>query len=123
VTERGAGRLAGALARRSGQRGPAGGGRPAPAQARLGQRRRNRKKTGKSSNPDYKQALGYVRRVVHQQVINQALRDPEVQRALLRELREWGVEHKEGEAAYSDLLELLLLEWLESVGYGVDGGR
>ena len=116
MTERGGGRLAGALARRSGRGGPA-------TQARPRQRRRNRKKTGKSSNPDYKQALGYVRRVVHRQVINQALRDPEVQRALLRELREWGVEHKEGEAAYSDLLELLLLEWLESVGYGVDGGR
>lgn len=33
-----------------------------------------------------------------------------------------GVAHKAGEPTYSDLVELLLLEWMQSVGLSVEEG-
>lgn len=118
--QRGGGRLAGALSSRRIRRGggeaaDSGGGRgPQPL------RRGGRARTGKSSNPRYKQALGYVRRDVHALVTERALTDPEVRSPLLAELDARGVEHKEGEADYGALVELLLLDWLESVGYSME---
>jgi hypothetical protein len=50
---------------------------------------------------------------------DQALADPEVRRGLEVELARAGVEFKSGNPDYGAMCELLLMEWLESVGYGV----
>lgn len=90
--------------------------RPAPPA------RRSRQKTGKRSNPDYKLAPAYVREEMHDRAM-QSLRDPEIKKALLGELEEWGVVHKSGKPSYSDLVELLLVQWMERVGWYDDGER
>ncbi|CAN5664574.1 hypothetical protein BH20ACT11_BH20ACT11_11070 [soil metagenome] len=84
--------------------------------------RRGRQKTGKRSNPDYKLAPAYVREEMHDRVM-QALRDPAVKDEVLGELAEWGVAHKAGKPSYSDLTELLLVQWLERVGWYEQGER
>jgi hypothetical protein len=50
---------------------------------------------------------------------DQALADPEVRRSLEAELARAGVEFKAGDPDYGAMCELLLIEWLESVGYGM----
>lgn len=116
--QRGGGRLAGALASRRRRSEGEDGQRRAEAGERSSARgRREPERVGKSRDPRYKQALGYVRKDVHRTVVDQALRNSEVVSALVRDLDEQGVEHKRGEADYGALVELLLVEWLESVGY------
>lgn len=78
--------------------------------------KRGRQKTGKRSNPDYKLAPAYVREEMHDRVM-QALRDPGVKAELLGELEEWRVAHKAGKPSYSDLVELLLVQWMERTGW------
>lgn len=63
--------------------------------------RRRRRKTGKRSNPHYEQASAYVRRTVYRRV----------KQALLAQ---------EGQVQYSDLVESLLLRWLDEVGWSLD---
>jgi len=69
--------------------------------------RRGRKKTGKRSNPDYEQASAYVRKKVRRRVSQAlAVHEPRVD--------------------YSQLVEALLISWLEEVGYPLeeeDGAR
>lgn len=84
--------------------------------------RRSRQKTGKRSNPDYKLAPAYVREEMHDRVM-QALRDPALKDELLGELKEWGVAHKAGKPSYSDLVELLLVQWMERTGWHDEGER
>lgn len=125
-TQRGGGRLAGALARKSGAGRPEGnetpgarGGTVFEAPAARPVRRRNRAKVGRRSNKaKYKQALAYVRKDVRERV-EQARNDPEVRVALEAELRDRGVEHKPGDPEYSALVELLLVDWLDSMGWGI----
>lgn len=93
--------------RESGERSSARNAAPA---------RRSRQKTGKRSNPDYKLAPAYVREEMHDRVM-QSLRDPGVKDELLAELKEWGVVHKAGKPSYSDLVELLLVQWMERTGW------
>lgn len=82
-------------------------------------RRRNRTKVGRRSNKaKYKQALAYVRKDVRERV-ERARNDPEVRVALEAELRDRGVEHKPGDPEYSALVELLLVDWLDSMGWGM----
>ncbi|MGI8859466.1 MAG: hypothetical protein ACR2HO_04850 [Rubrobacteraceae bacterium] len=117
--DRGAGRLKGAFGqiRRSGAGGEASGGAPTAAPV---PRRRRRQKTGKRSRPEeYAQASGFVRHAVVDRK-DQALADPEVRRALEAELARAGVEFKSGDPDYGAMCELLVMEWLESVGYGFE---
>jgi hypothetical protein len=69
--------------------------------------RRTRKKTGKRSNPEYEQASAYVRKKVRRRVTQAlAAQEPRVD--------------------YSQLVEALLIRWLDEVGYpleGEDGAR
>jgi hypothetical protein len=64
-------------------------------------RRRRRQKTGKRSNPDYEQASAYVRKRVRRRVTQ----------ALVAQ---------ENRVDYSQLVEALLVRWLEEVGYQLD---
>jgi hypothetical protein len=115
--------LTDAFRRRGGSAGGSAGGAACP-QGGAGERsdtrstppaRRSRPKTGKRSNPDYKLAPAYVREEMHDRVM-QALRNPGVKDELLGELKEWGVAHKAGKPSYSDLVELLLVQWTERRG-------
>ncbi len=81
--------------------------------------RRNRKKTGKRSNPDYMLASAFVHRAVYERV-RQALLSGDVKREVLLDLAERGVLHQAGKPLYSDLVEMLLREWLEGVGWDLD---
>jgi hypothetical protein len=129
--DRGAGRLRGAFGqvRRNGS--PAGAGAADGTRAQAGpagpsapvRRRRRRQKLGKRSRPgEYAQATGFVRHGVVERK-DQALADPEVRRGLEAELSRNGVEFKAGDPDFGALCELLLVEWLDSVGYGVGEGR
>lgn len=70
-------------------------------QARRGRRR---KKVGKRSNPEYEQASAYVRRKVRRRVTQAlAARDERVD--------------------YSQLVEALLVRWLDEVGYPLEDGE
>ena len=127
--DRGAGRLKGAFGQiqRGGTgRGPASGttdGTPRGMAAVPARRRRRRQKSGKRSRPgEYAQASGFVRREVVERK-DQALADPEVRRALEGELARAGVEFKRGDPDYGAMCELLVMEWLESVGYGMGADK
>lgn len=122
MTERGAGRLKGAFgnvgARRAGEKEAAGG-----SVGGRGVRRRRRAKVGKRSRPEeYGQKNGLVRREVLER-LDDALADREVRRGLEVELSRAGIEFKKGDPDVGAIYELLLGEWLESVGYGTDVGR
>lgn|GEM_PF-1819725 len=123
-TQRGGGRLAGALARKSGAGRAAGDESPAARESQgfeapgRPMRRRKRAKVGRRSNKaKYKQSLAYVRKDVRERV-EQARKNPKVRAALEAELRDRGVEHKSDAPEYSALVELLLVDWLDSVGWG-----
>ena len=124
--DRGAGRLKGAFGQI--RRGGEGAGTPdgmalGPGDSGTSRRLRRRQRSGKRSRPgEYAQASGFVRHEVVERK-DQALADPEVRRALEVELARAGVEFKRGDPDYGAMCELLLMEWLESVGYGVGGGR
>src|SRR5947209_14443092 len=63
--------------------------------------RRRRKKRGKRSNPEYEQASAYVRKKVRRRVTQAlAAHEPRVD--------------------YSQLVEALLIRWLEEVGYPLE---
>lgn len=116
---RGSGRLKGAFGqiRRNGAGGEASGVAPTAAPA---PRRRRRQKTGKRSRPEeYAQASGFVRHAVVDRK-DQALADPEVRRALETELARAEIEFKRGDPDYGAMCELLVMEWLGSVGYGME---
>ena len=125
--DRGAGRLKGAFGQI--RRGGDGAGTPggtalgSAAGGTLPRRRRRRQKSGKRSRPEeYAQASGFVRHEIVERK-DQALADPEVRRSLEAELSRAGVEFKRGDPDYGAMCELLLIEWLESVGYGVGADR
>lgn len=88
--------------------------KPSPLPAR-------KKAAGKRSDPNYKLAPAYVREETYNRV-RQALLDGEVKGQLLQEIEAYGVSHREGRASYSDLVELLMVEWLERVGWGSEAG-
>jgi hypothetical protein len=115
---RGEGNMANALRTRR-RRAPEVPSAQRPLTSRAG--RRNRKKTGKRSNPDYMLASAFVHREVYERV-RQALLSGEVKREVLLELAERGVLHQRGKPLYSDLVELLLREWLERVGWELEEG-
>ena len=119
--DRGAGRLKGAFGqiRRDGTGAERAGGTTA---ATVAPRRRRRQKSGKRSRPEeYAQASGFVRHAVVDRK-DQALADPEVRRALEAELARVGIEFKRGNPDYGAMCELLVMEWLASVGYGLGEG-
>lgn len=126
MTERGSGNLKGAFGNvRKGQnnegrdteRGDGG-----KATGGTMPRRRRREKVGKRSRPEeYVQANGLVRRGVLQRW-DRAKADPDVRQALADELSKHGIEFKSGDPDFGAVCELLLEEWLESVGYGNPGG-
>lgn len=121
--DRGAGRLKGAFGqiRRGGGTDEAGAA-PGSARTAAPVRRRRRQKFGKRSRPEeYAQATGFIRHEVVDRK-DQAMADPEVRRALEVELSRNGVEFKAGDPDFGALSELLVLEWLESVGYGMGDG-
>ena len=124
--DRGAGRLKGAFGQI--RRGGEGAGTPdgtalGPGGSGTPRRRTRRQRSGKRSRPgEYAQASGFVRHGVVERK-DQALADPEVRRALEVELARAGVEFKRGDPDYGAMCELLLMEWLESVGYGVGANR
>lgn len=70
----------------------------------------------------YGQKNGLVRREVLER-LEDALGDREVRRRLEAELSRAGIEFKKGDPDVGALYELLLDEWLESVGYGSGSGR
>lgn len=82
-------------------------------------RRRSRKKVGKRSNPDYTLASALVRKDVYERV-RQALLSGGVKQEVLLDLAEQGVLHQPGKPLYSDVVELLLREWLEKVGWELE---
>lgn len=82
-------------------------------------RRTQRKRIGKRSDPDYMLASAFVRTDVYD-TVRQALLNPEVKRQALMELQESGVRHQPGKPLYSDVVEMLLLEWLERSGWNAD---
>lgn len=82
-------------------------------------RRKSRKKVGKRSNPDYILASALVRKDVYERV-RQALLSGEVKREALMDLAEQGVLHQPGKPLYSDVVEMLLREWLERVGWELE---
>lgn len=96
-----------------------GGGGPEPSGGQEPSRRRSRKKVGKRSNPDYTLASALVRKDVYERV-RQALLSGEVKQEVLMDLAEQGVLHQPGKPLYSDVVELLLREWLERVGWELD---
>ncbi len=117
MSERGRGNLKGAFGnvRRPG----ADGGEDERSRSRTRQGgRRRRTKTGKRSRPEeYAQANG----LVHREVLGrweQARADPGVRGTLEAELSQAGIEYKAGEPDFGAVCELLLGEWLQSVGYG-----
>lgn len=124
MTERGKGNLAGAFGNvRNGGRqatDAAASARPGEEERRTA-RRKPRAKTGKRSRTEeYGQANGLVRH----EVLNRwdrAKADPEVRAALESDLAEAGIEFKKGDPDFGAVCELLLGEWLESMGYGSDG--
>lgn len=125
--DRGAGRLKGAFGqiRRGGDGAETPGGTAlgSAAGGTLPRRRRRRQKSGKRSRPEeYAQASGFVRHEIVERK-DQALANPEVRRSLEAELARAGVEFKRGDPDYGAVCELLLIEWLESVGYGVGADR
>lgn len=125
MTERGAGRLKGALGQVKSRTGSSSADSANATDAAMvggqGQRmvrRRRRAKTGKRSRTEeYGQANGLVRREVLGRW-EQAKADPAVRQTLETELTEAGVEFKKGDPDFGAVCELLLGEWLESVGYG-----
>lgn len=80
------------------------GGAAAPVPDRPPRDRRPRRKAGKRNNPDYHQASAYVRKDVYRRV----------QQALLSE---------EQSPDYSTLVESLLIQWLEEVGWEFEEPR
>ena len=82
-------------------------------------RARSRKKTGKRSNPDYTLASAFVHREVYERV-RQALLSGDVKREVLLDLSDRGVLHQAGKPFYSDVVEMLLREWLERVGWEME---
>lgn len=91
--------------RRSAGERPGGGadvvGIPGVEGAPTGRRRRRRQKTGKRSNPDYEQASAYVRRKVRRRVT-------------------LALAAQEQKVDYSQLVEALLVRWLEEAGYPLE---
>jgi hypothetical protein len=124
--DRGAGRLKGAFGQiRRGDGASTTGGTALGSEAggTPPRRRRRRQKSGKRSRPEeYAQASGFVRHEIVERK-DQALADPEVRRSLEAELARAGVEFKRGDPDYGAMCELLLMEWLESVGYSVGADR
>ena len=124
MSERGRGNLKGAFGNvrqrnkeTAGQNGNGSGPqKPSPV------RRRKRARTGKRSRPEeYGQANGLVRRGVLERW-DMAKADPEVRRTLERELSSAGIEFKAGDPDFGAVCELLLGEWLETVGYPAEPG-
>ncbi|MGI8651048.1 MAG: hypothetical protein ACR2KW_11830 [Rubrobacter sp.] len=72
----------------------------------------------RGGSAEYKQCLAYVKREVRDRV-EQARTDPEVRLGLEADLRDRGVSFKANSPEYSALVELLLLEWLDAVDYGL----
>lgn len=122
MTERGAGRLKGAFGNVGARRGD-GSATAGTEDARgtaggRGVRRRRRAKVGKRSRPEeYGQKNGLVRREVLER-LDDALADRDVRRDLETELARARIEFKKGDPDVGALYELLLGEWLKSVGYG-----
>ncbi|MBA2691557.1 MAG: hypothetical protein H0U65_03565 [Rubrobacter sp.] len=114
---RGEGSMANALRMR--RRG--GGVEREPGGRQEAPRRRSRKKIGKRSNPDYMLASALVRKDVYERV-RQALLSGDVKQETLMDLAERGVLHQPGKPLYSDVVEMLLKEWLERVGWEVEEG-
>ena len=120
MSERGRGNLKGAFGnvrqkKKGGDGEPTANGSGAGGAAPV--RRRRRAKTGKRSRPEeYGQANGLVRREVLERW-DRAKADPQVRRALERELSATGIEFKSGDPDFGAVCELLLGEWLETVGY------
>lgn len=116
---RGEGNMADALRTRrrkavdSAPEGSAGSG------SRSAYQRRGRRKTTKRGNPEYMQATAYVRRDVYERV-RQALLSGEVKREVLVDLADQGVLHQAGKPNYSDLVELLLRDWLDRFGWEME---
>lgn len=96
-----------------------GGGAAEPAGRRTAPGKRSRKKVGKRSNPDYMLASALVRTDVYERV-KQALLSGDVKQDALADLEERGVLHQPGKPLYSDVVEMLLREWLERVGWEMD---
>lgn len=110
---RGQGNVAGAMRRRVGRRsGGSGAGPGSGASPFQSKKKRNRAKVGKRSDPEYMMAGGYVRRAVHERVM-EALSNREVRREVFEELDAYGVRHDGKRVYYGDLAELLCLRWLE----------
>lgn len=95
------------------------GGGAEPPERRAGPGRKSRKKVGKRSNPDYMLASALVRKDVYERV-KQALLSGEVKSEALMDLDDRGVLHQPGKPLYSDVVEMLLKEWLERVGWEVE---
>lgn len=96
-----------------------GGAVGEPSERQEAPRRRSRKKIGKRSNPDYMLASALVRKDVYERV-RQALLSGEVKREALMGLAEQSVLHQPGKPLYSDVVEMLLREWLERVGWELE---
>ncbi len=111
---RGEGSMANALRTRRRE-----GGAPEPTERRTAPGRRSRKKVGKRSNPDYMLASALVRKDVYERV-RQALLSGDVKQDALVDLAERGVLHQPGKPLYSDVVEMLLKEWLERVGWELE---
>ncbi len=82
-------------------------------------KRTQRKRVGKRSDPDYMLASAFVRTEVYEKV-RQALLDPEVKKQTLSDLEDLRVKHQPGKPLYSDVVEMLLKEWLDRSGWSVD---
>ena len=124
-SNRGEGNLSGAMQRRS-RSGGRGAARPPEESGNEFQRegivrgdgsprrqRRRRSKTGKRSEPNYTLTGALVRRDRYDRV-KHLLSDPEIRDEVIGELDEWDVWHQPGKASYSDLVEMLLLQWMDS---------
>ncbi len=96
-----------------------GGGASEPTERRTTPGKRSRKKVGKRSNPDYMLASALVRKDVYERV-RQALLSGDVKQDALVDLTERGVLHQPGKPLYSDVVEMLLREWLERVGWELE---
>ncbi len=96
-----------------------GGAEREPAGRQEPTRRKIRKRVGKRSNPDYMLASALVRKDVYERV-RQALLSGEVKQEVLMDLAEQGVLHQAGKPLYSDVVEMLLREWLERVGWELE---
>ncbi len=89
--------------------------------ARGSVRRRNRKKMGKRSDPRYGQAPAYLLKSVFERT-KEAMANREIRVELEEDLRERGIEFKEGKPDFGALVEMLLLDWLEEAADEA-GGR